>query len=154
MDARRRSLRRQQLDRQLGLARASLPEATPQGGWIKAVREALGLTLETFGRRLGISRQSTFQLERAEVDGSITLRRLRAAADALECDVVVVLVPRRGLEETVRARAVEAARKQLQRVGHTMAMEAQAVSDSRMEEMVKRAAEDMVERNDPRLWEA
>jgi len=118
------------------------------------VREALGLTLETFGRRLGISRQSTFQLERAEVDGSITLRRLRAAADALECDVVVVLVPRRGLEETVRARAVEAARKQLQRVGHTMAMEAQAVSDSRMEEMVKRAAEDMVERNDPRLWEA
>src|SRR5580658_2841832 len=98
MDRARRLLRLQQLDRQL--RGVEIPQA-PRDGWIRAIREALGLSLEDLAQRLGLaSRTTAHQLERAEVSETITLRRLRAAADALGCDLAVVLIPRKPLSET------------------------------------------------------
>ena len=73
MDAKRRKLRRQQLDAQL-LPFANLAAVDPpNGGWVRAVREALGMSLATFAARIGVASSSTaYQLEQAEVDGGIT----------------------------------------------------------------------------------
>jgi predicted DNA-binding mobile mystery protein A len=127
--------------------------APPKAGWIETIREALGMSLEVLGHRLSVTRQTAHELIRAEGDGSLSVKRMRAAANALECDLVVLFVPRRPLEETVRGRALSIARAQVARTGHSMALEAQSVSSERASQMVEDVADDLIDRGDPRLWD-
>jgi predicted DNA-binding mobile mystery protein A len=115
-------LRRRQLDARL----AAHPRlAPPRDGWIRVVREALGMTLAQLGHRLGITPQSVQDLEAREREGRITLERLREAADALGCDVAVTLVPRTSLEAIVRTQARARIAAERERVAHTMRLEGQ-----------------------------
>ena len=141
MNRARQSLRLQQLDRQLGALERSLPPGPP-AGWIKTLRLAQGLTLDDLAEKLGLaSRTTAHQLERAEVEGTITLRRLRAAANALGCDLAIVPVPRKPLSESVQA--AEAAEEAViyQRIGHSMALEGQAVAEDRVLEIGRLSAD-------------
>jgi predicted DNA-binding mobile mystery protein A len=71
----------------------------PAAGWLRAMREAGGVSAGELGRRLGVSRQLPLQFEHAEAADSITLKSLRAVAAALGCELVYALVPRQaGLE--------------------------------------------------------
>ena len=111
------------------------------------------MSLEQFGRRLGMSRQGAHRLEGAEAAGSITVNKLKGAADALGCDLVVLLIPRKPLQQVVRERAREVAANQVDQVGNTMALEDQAVSSRRREEMVDDLTEEIVRRGHSDLWE-
>ena len=100
----------------------------PAGGWIAAVRQAIGMSVAQLEDRLGISRTSLAKMEQREVDGGITLDALRRAADALDCDVVYAIVPRTGsLERVVKSRADLIAGVLVGRAGHSMSLEAQTV---------------------------
>lgn len=153
MNHKRRKLRREQLDQQFKAIGQIATLPTPKGGWIRAVREALGMTFEQVGTRLGVSKQSAQQLEIAEASESITVKRLRAAADALDCDLIVVLRPRKPLEAAIRERATNLARAQVTRTGHSMALESQAVVNEQLEQMIKDTANELIEKGDPRIWE-
>src|SRR5215813_8399297 len=72
----------------------------PVKGWIRAVREALGMTAEQLGRRLGVKQSSVVALEQSEAKGSIELATLRRVAEALDCTLVYALVPNKPLEQT------------------------------------------------------
>ena len=121
-----RQLRAQQLDRMVQPLRAlKLPR--PQRGWISALREAMGVSYADLGERLQASRSLAAQQEKAEVEDRITLKSLRACADALDCDLVYAFVPRGvSVEETLAARARAAASQTVRRVEHSMALEDQA----------------------------
>jgi predicted DNA-binding mobile mystery protein A len=121
-----RQLRAQQIDRMVQPLRAlKLPR--PQKGWIRAFREATGVSYTEFGQRLQASRTLAAQQEKAEVDDRITLKSLRACASALDCDLVYAFVPRGvSVEETLAARARAAASQTVRRVEHSMALEDQA----------------------------
>jgi len=88
---------------------------------------------------MGIRQSSVHGLERSEADGTIRLATLRRAAEALDCELAYVLVPRRRLEDTVAERARELAREELSRVGQTMSLEAQDVvlSEAALEERAR-----------------
>ena len=121
-----RRLRSQQLDRMVMPLRA-LKLTRPQKGWIRAFREAMDVSYTDLGKRLHANRTLAAQQEKAEVDDRITLRSLRACADALDCDLVYAFVPRGvSIEETLAARARAAASQLVQRVEHSMALEDQA----------------------------
>jgi len=133
-----------QLDRSLEPFQAALVVSRPQKGWIRAIREAMGVSAGELGRILGSSRQLPLQLEKAEADDRITLKSLRKAADALECDLVYALVPKAGtMRELIENRARRQARKHVLRVEHSMALEDQAVGriDEAVEEEARRRAE-------------
>ncbi|MGC2162427.1 MAG: hypothetical protein WA634_10985 [Silvibacterium sp.] len=121
-----RQLRAQQLDRMVQPLRAlKLPR--PQKGWIRALREAMGVSYAELGERLQASRSLAAQQEKAEVEDRITLKSLRTCADALNCDLVYAFVPRGvSVEETLAARARAAASQTVRRVEHSMALEDQA----------------------------
>jgi transcriptional regulator with XRE-family HTH domain len=107
-----RSLRRSQLDRSVAAAKSFPPR--PSGGWIAAVREALGLSLADIGRRLHVPKQNVQMFERAE------------ATDRITCDLVYGFVPKSGsFEELAERPARESASRDVQRVVHTMALEDQ-----------------------------
>ena len=118
---------RRRLDERLEKARIALDPDVPARGWVRAIRDALGMSGPQLARRMGVSAQSVDALERSEVSGSIKLETLRRAAEALDCRVVYVLIPNRPLENMVRDRARAIAVSELATVGHTMRLEDQAV---------------------------
>jgi predicted DNA-binding mobile mystery protein A len=131
-----RGLRLKQLDRSLEAFRAAQPLPRPQKGWIRAIREAIGVSAGELGRILGSSRQLPLQLEKAEADDRITLKSLRKVANALDCDLVYALVPRAGtMRELIENRARRQAREHVLGVEHSMALEDQAVG--RIDEAVE-----------------
>lgn len=130
------NLRIKQLDRSLEPFRAAKAIPRPQRGWLRAIREALGVSASEVGRALGTSRQLPLQLEKAEAEDRITLKSLRAAANALDCDLVYALVPKRGsMHDLAETRARVQARKHVLGVEHSMALEDQAVG--RVDEAVE-----------------
>jgi predicted DNA-binding mobile mystery protein A len=145
------SLGRWALDTQLKPLRDMEPLIRPGRGWIKAIREAIGMTTGQFARRLGVSQPRVAALEKAEADGVVTLKSLRQAAEALDCDFVYALVPRKPLEQVVKDRARDVAERQLARTDQTMRLENQAVSKARMVRARDELAAELL-RSDRRLW--
>lgn len=134
-----RNLRVKQLDRSLESFRAARGVHRPQNGWIRAIREAVGVSAGELGRALGVSRQLPLQFEKAEAEGSITLKSLRNVANALDCDLVYALVPRAGtMQDLIENRARAQARKRVLGVEHSMALEDQAAG--RIDEAVEAEA--------------
>ena len=85
----------------------------PDQGWIRTIRDALGMSSRQLAARMGVSQPAVSQLERSEVAGRIQLDSLRRAAAALDCELVYSLVPRASLEETLATRARALARRGL-----------------------------------------
>lgn len=119
-----RSKARAALERQLSRNRAE-PTSPPRSGWIRAIREALGMSTRELAARAGLSQQRISQIERAERDRSLTLASLERAAAALDCRVDYVLVPHQPLDEMVWDQAEKKAAAELAVVDHTMALEDQ-----------------------------
>jgi predicted DNA-binding mobile mystery protein A len=145
------TLARWALDQQLQPLRKMEPLIRPERGWIRAIREAIGMTTGQFAKRLGVSQPRVAALERAEANEAVTLKSLRQAAEALDCVLVYALVPKASLDDIVKDRARHVADQQLARADQTMRLENQGVSRTRMERARKDLAEELM-RNDRRLW--
>jgi predicted DNA-binding mobile mystery protein A len=144
-------LARASLDRRLtGLRQASPP--VPPRGWLRAIREALGMTPKALGERMGVSRTRVNALEKAEASGATTLNSLRQAAAALDCVLVYALVPRSSLEETLRRQAERQADAELARLDHTMHLENQALSTGDLQAARDRMIQALLDGPPRRLW--
>lgn len=120
---------RRQLDRRFeGVSLESLLPR-PRNGWIRTTRQALGMRLADLAKRLGVTEGSIRQSEAAELDESLTLKRLRRAAEAMECELVYAFVPKTSLEDSYKEQIRKRAVADAGRVARTMALERQGVSD-------------------------
>lgn len=153
MNSARQKLRREQIDRLLSPLRDTVP-LTPPGGWIRAIRTSLGMSLRAFARRLELKSASTaHQLELAETAGTISIRRLRAAADALGCDVFITIVPRGSIQEMVRKRATQLATERWNQLAHSMTLEGQSVEVSLVDSWIQEEVERLLTSGKAELWE-
>ena len=119
MRAQARASARKYLDKRLNPLINADAFARPPRGWIKAIREALGMTTAQLAKRLGIAQPSAVGLEKAEASKAITLETLERAARALDCTLVYALVPREPLDTIVQQRASEKARARLRAISHS-----------------------------------
>ena len=147
-----RETARRQLDKRLNLLRDSHAFTRPPRGWIKAIREALGMTTAQLAQRIGVSQPRVVAIEKAEKNASITLDSLERAARAMDCRVVYALVPTKPLDDLVKERARIVAKKRLQSTKHSMALEAQSVEKSDEEEQLKRLSEQLFKKAGSELW--
>lgn len=147
------ALARKHLDRVFGDVRIDAIRQRPPKGWIRAIRDALGLTARQLASRMGRTHSVLVRLERSEVADAITLGSLRAAAEAMDCTLVYAIVPNRSLTETARARAASLADAQLSRMHHTMRLEDQALTRDDLAEERNRLIEGILARGGSRLWE-
>jgi predicted DNA-binding mobile mystery protein A len=147
-DARHRA--RQRLDERLLVLKPEDRFTAPPKGWVRAIRDALGMTGVQFAKRLGIRPQSVEALEKSEANGSIQLKTLRRAAEAVDCTLVYALVPNSSLEGTVQVRARKIALRDLGRVAHTMKLEAQDTGDANLEARIEAYIRDVLKERD--LW--
>jgi predicted DNA-binding mobile mystery protein A len=140
---------RKALDERLGPFRRNAPRV-PSRGWIRAIRDVLGMSTAQLGKRVNKRKQSVEDWEKAEADGSIQLKTLRQAADALECSLVYALVPKTSLTDAVESRARKIALGDLKRVAHTMKLEAQGTDDADLEERIEEYVRDKLKDRD--IW--
>ena len=123
----------------------------PVDGWIRAIRQSLGMSARQLSERLGISQQSAAKLESNEADKSITLRSLNRAAQAMQCKVVYAIIPEKGdLKGIVKKQAFKKAKELISPVQHTMVLEDQEVKDP--QDQLERISEDLVEQPN-KLWD-
>lgn len=141
------------LDSRFATLRALSQGQRPPKGWIRAIRDALGMTTAQYAKRLGVSQPRIVELEKSEQGGSVTLNTLQRAAEALGCRLVYVLVPERPLAEVVTKRAAEIAERQSRAIEQTMRLEDQAVEDNQAARALReQAIEDLLKRP-ARLWD-
>ncbi len=153
MRAQERASARKQLDKRLNILQNSDALPRPPRGWIKAIREALGMTTTQHGKRLSVSQPTALGFEKAEASKSITLESLERAAHALDCRLVYALVPRKPLETLVEERARVLARKRLRSISHSMALEDQRVDEADEREHLERLVQRLMDQPGSALWE-
>jgi len=139
--AQRAAQSRKQLDERFKQMGSAQKYSSPTRGWIKAMREALGMSMEQLARRLGVKQPSIVAMEQSEARGTIELATLRRVAEALECTLIYAIVPNKPLEATIRGRARAFARTRRQPVEHSMLLENQKVDtkgdQARLDEIVR-----------------
>lgn len=149
-----KALARKSLDRRLASLRSSDAFARPPRGWVRAIRDALGMTTREFAARLGVSQSTAVALESSEAQDTVSLATLRNAAEALNCTLVYALVPKDSLEGTLRDRAREVVDKRLRRVSHSMRLEDQGLVDEDLAAERERLVDDLLRSGKRGLWSA
>jgi predicted DNA-binding mobile mystery protein A len=140
---------RQRLDERLAGLKPPDRFSAPPKGWVRAIRDALGMTGVQLARRMKVRPQTIEAMEKSEVSGSVQLSTLRRAAEALDCTLVYALVPNSSLDGAVEARARKIAERELRRVAHTMKLEAQETGDAGKDERIEEYIRSMKDRD---LW--
>jgi len=131
---------------------ASVP-LRPPTGWIQAIRSALGMTTRQLAARIGISQSTLATLEKSEAEDRITLHSLRKVADALDCDLQYVLVPRSPLQKRIEQRAEAIAQHRVARILHSMRLEDQAPTIQVDKKEVSKVQRGLLDTNWKHLWE-
>lgn len=144
---------REQLEATLSHLSKAANIRRPSRGWLRAVREALGMSSKQFANRLGVKPPRITALEKDEMSGSVTIKKMQEAANALDCNFFYSLIPRESLTNTVRKRAESLAVKHLQRVSHSMLLESQQLSDSEQKKVFDSEVEKILRQMPRELWE-
>ncbi len=152
MQSKHRRIMRDQLDKtfeKLSKARGVQP---PVKGWLRSIRESLGMSGKQLGERIGVSQPRIVQMEKDELSGSLTLKTMRQAAEAMDCVLVCAMVPRTSLDETMRNQAKKVAELRLSRTSHTMLLENQLVSNEEMKKMLDDKIDDLMRDMPKDFW--
>lgn len=146
-----RRLARSKLDKSGEALRKSLPalRAAPRGGWIAAIREALGMSQSDLARRLDVVQSTVVKLEKSERSGTVRIETLRRAADALDCELVVLMIPRTPLQDTVDRQRLKVYDATIRRAAAHMELEDQAVSPELRQHLLQQAEDEVP---DSALW--
>ena len=150
MDWSLRKIRARQIEKELaGMSKILRPKV----GWIKTIRETLGMNTRQLGERCNVTSERIIRIEIDEVDGKTTLATLEKVAKAMNCRLVYGLVPNDEFIESIEKTASNKAESQLKRISHTMSLEDQRVSDSALKEQVEMLKEELIRGNIKKIWD-
>ncbi len=141
-----------QLDRQFQDWISKKP-SRPKQGWVRTIRKALGMTGKQLAKRLCVSRSRVIKIEEGEQRDAVTLRTLKDVANALNCELMYMLIPKESLRSTLRNQAKKIAKQHMQRVSHTMQLENQGIDVKHQEELEKELIDSLLRGSSKRLWE-
>lgn len=143
-----------QLDLKLKELKPCQALPVPQDGWISLIRKTLKMSLRQLGGRLSVTPQGVRELEIREKEGTITLRSLREAAEALDMQLAYFFIPKDGsLEKMIERKAYELAARIVNRTATTMKLEDQGNSPERIEQAVKEMGENLKKEMPKQLWD-
>ncbi len=144
---------RRSLDRKLKLFNDLLTSSPPRTGWIKAIRESLGMTSSQLASRMGIQQSGVILLEQREIQKKVSLETLERAAQALQCKLVYALIPEESLEKTLQYQAELVSEKIFKRTLHTMDLEMQKSNREETELHRQELITSLIDKLDKRLWD-
>ena len=140
----------EKMDQLTGLQHVIVPPI----GWIRAIRNGIGMSMEQLGRKLSITKQGVMDIEKREMEGAITIKAMQEIAKAMDTQFVYGFVPKAGsLEQMIEYRALEIASKIVERTSTTMKLEDQANSKERIEKAIKERATEIINKTPKILWD-
>lgn len=148
-----KKLIRKQLDKSLRQFQALGGTNPPRRGWIRAIRNALGMSARQLAARLNVSQQRVAQIEKQEIDGGLTIKAMRKTAEGLDCRFVYGFIPNGSLEEMVTNQAERVALRRLALASHTMSLEDQALSRQENEEILAEMIAELSSDPPANLWD-
>jgi len=148
------SLQLQQLNEKMLLFASLQKVAMPPTGWIRAIRTAIGMSLQQLGNKLSVSKQAVLDMEKREKEGSVTIKSLKEIARAMDMELVYGFVPNDGsLDGLIEKRATELATQIVMRTANTMKLEDQANSKKRIETAIRERATAIKNEMPKILWD-
>lgn len=149
-----RKLQIEHLERRLKAFPPSSASIVPPLGWVKAIRSALGISLQQIAKRLSITKQSVKEMEVREKEGTITLNSLREVARSLDMELVYGFVPKDGsLNALIDRKAREMATIIVQRASNTMKLEDQENSEQRIQQAIEERISELKNEMPKALWD-
>ena len=140
----------EKMDQLTGLQHVIVPPI----GWIKAIRNGIGMSMEQLGKKLSITKQGVMDIEKREKEGAITIKSMQEIGKAMGTQFVYGFVPKTGsLEQMIEYRALEIASKIVERTSTTMKLEDQANSKERIEKAIKERATEIINKTPKILWD-
>ena len=151
---RNNKLQFQQLNEKLAQLTGLQHVIMPPIGWIKAIRNGIGMSMEQLGQKLSITKQGVMDIEKREKEGAITIKSMQEIAKAMDMQFIYGFVPNAGsLEQMIETRALEIASKIVERTSTTMKLEDQANSKERVEKAIKERASEIINKTPKILWD-
>ena len=153
MNAKQQKLAREQLDQVLKGFKSCGDIPAPRKGWIRAIRDALGMSGRQLAKRLGVNQQRVARIEQDEAHGRLTINTMQKAAEALNCEFVYGIVPSESLDKIVKKQARKLAAKRISRSNQMMRLEEQELSDEQKRQMLEELTEEIMETMPKSLWD-
>ena len=122
--------------------------ARPQQGWLKTIREFLGMTTTQLAKRLEISQPRIVAMEKNEIN--VRISTMERIADTLNCDFSYAFVPRENIDDIIYNQAKKKAQKILDKVNKNMGLENQLV---KTDDLLKDIIEELLDGNIARIWD-
>jgi predicted DNA-binding mobile mystery protein A len=149
-----KNLQIQQLDRKIIVFAPLQQVPVPPTGWIRAIRAALGMSLQQLGNKLSITKQSARAIEIREKEGTITLKSLREVGKAIDMHFVYGFVPHDGsLDALIERKARELATQIVHRTSTTMRLEDQENTKQRLGKAIEERTAAIKNEVPKILWE-
>lgn len=149
----KKKLIREQLDATLRRFKPLRATNPPLKGWVRAIRDSLGMSARQLAHRLGIAQQAVARIEKDELPGSVTIKTMRRVAECLDCEFVYGFVPLSSLDATLRQQARRVAAGRLAQANQTMALEDQALSPEENTTILDEMTDELVETLPSNLWD-
>lgn len=142
-----------ELDQHLATLRPLRDIAVPPEGWLRAVREAMGMSVTQLAERTGLSSAEVERIEHSSSAAGGSFADLRRLADALNCSFVWGLVPHQSLDELLRERAAAVARKRLREVADMMRRQGRDMTAGEVDHHIEKFSEVLLRELPAALWD-
>ncbi len=120
----------------------------PKQGWLKTIREFLGMTTTQLAKKIDVSQPRVINMEKNEQN--IKISTMERIADALNCDFVYAFVPRENIDDIIYNQAKKKALKIMNKVNKNMGLENQLTeSEDTLEDLIK----ELTDNNIARIWD-
>ena len=124
----------------------------PNEGWLRSVRKALSMSGVQLANRLGVTKASVFNTEKAELSGGVTLKKMEQMAQGMGCRFVYFVIPEKPVKDILSDRAKIKAEKIVTQASYQMALEAQALSNKQLRFEVDRLQQEILRESPSDLW--
>lgn len=127
---------------------------TPQVGWIKTIRTALGMSLAQLSKKLGRNRSSIARMEEREASGSITIKTMEEVGRAMGMKFIYGYVPIDGsIDNLIEKEARNLATEIVMRTSGSMKLEDQENSPERIRKAIEERTKEIMEEMPKKLWD-
>lgn len=153
MKAKYKKLALKQLDERLSRLESLKTQDVPVKGWVRAIRDALGMSARQLAERIGVNQQRIARIEQDEKGGRVTLNTLQKCAEAMDCVFVYGLLPKDSLQQTIKTQARCVAAKRMSRSNQMMRLEKQELSDSEKQKLQDELVDEILNAMPRNLWD-
>jgi predicted DNA-binding mobile mystery protein A len=147
-----KKLMRDQVQQTLNDFSALLRKPVPPTGWIRTIRDALGMSSQVLAKRMGCTRANITALEQREKKQTISLEMLEQVAKSLDCKLVYCLVPLESLDKILEKQARAIAKKRIRIINHSMKLEEQGLNQKQLQRQEEELVQELLRGDSKNLW--